>query len=238
MKKIRTIELHARCDIIMTKAQMKVDEWNAYIIATEEQFNRIVDSYSEGKFKQMNEDEAIADLYELFANAGKTSDKQTLHIDYPFVVQNGMTFEEVYKVQHKKWTAADRKAWVEEFLAKENIEAKTESVMKRLSASLEEQDARYRAIDELRAWMEDRGFDPGQEDCNLLDDDGWCIEALDIGWPNGIYGMKGCTKPVAVQFFHTTPELLEMAREQGFEVFESIEAFKDFIEKNCMGGNR
>lgn len=81
--------------------------------------------------------------------------------------------------------------------------------------------------------MRKLGFDAGETDCALEDEDGWAVESVDIGWPHGIASNKGYFKPLAVQFYHTTPELLELAKANGFEVFESIEEFKAFIEKNC-----
>ena len=112
----------------------------------------------------------------------------------------------------------------------EDATAKSLKILDRLNGTFEEENARLDAIDELQEWMTERGFDAGVMNCNLVDEDDWCIEVLDIGWQYGICSSKGYFKPIAVQFYHTTPELLELAKEQGFEVFTSIEEFKAFVE--------
>ena len=94
--------------------------------------------------------------------------------------------------------------------------------------------SRSNAIRELQEWMTERGFDSGECNCSLFNDDGEYVGTVNIGWPYGIYGERGYTKPVAVQFYDTTPELLQTAKECAYEVFESIEEFKEFIEKYCI----
>lgn len=118
--------------------------------------------------------------------------------------------------------------------ADEGLE-KSEKIWARLDGTPEEVDSRYETVMELQTWMVERGFERGEEDCNLLDEEGWCIEALDLGWPNGIG--RGLNEPVAVQFYHTTPELLALAKEREYRVFESVEEFKEFIEKNYGGAD-
>lgn len=235
MKKNKTVSLVARCDIVMRKAQMKVDEWIVSVEVTEEQYNRIVDSYSTGKFSQMNEDEDILDLWEMFDKAGKTSEKQILKVDYPLLVQKGSAFDEVYKLQNKKWTKKEIEEFARQLSDAEDIASKTDECYERLDADFEEEIERQNAVDALNAWMLERGFAAGEFGCPLLDEEGWAVECVDVGWPNGINVSNGYTKPVAVQFFHTTPKVLMMAKNQGFEVFESIDEFKKYIEDNYMG---
>lgn len=107
----------------------------------------------------------------------------------------------------------------------------TDKIMDRLEGTEEEEDARIDAIDGLNSWMRERGFREGELNCNL-EKDGWCVEVLDLGWPYGISDKYD--QRIAVQFYHTTPELLALAKEHGFVVYESIADFKEFVEKNCM----
>ena len=93
---------------------------------------------------------------------------------------------------------------------------------------------KWEAADELQVWMRERGFDPGEQGYSLYDYDEKYVGSLNIGWPYGIYGESGFTKPVAVQFYDKNPELVEKAKGCGYEVFESIEEFKAFIEKYCI----
>ena len=109
----------------------------------------------------------------------------------------------------------------------------TDRILDRLNGTAEEEEVRLCAIDELQDWLVERGLNPGELNCNLENEEGWCIEALDLGWPEGITSTGAASNPVAVQFYHTTPELLALAKERGFMVFESIEEFKAFVEKNC-----
>ena len=109
-----------------------------------------------------------------------------------------------------------------------------EKYMARLAGTEDEEAERYEKIEKLCEWMAARGFDYGAGECGLTDDSGYVVEVVDAGWPYGIYGQMGFTKPVCVQFYHTTDEVIELARKNNYEVFTSIEEFKDFITKNCL----
>jgi hypothetical protein len=230
-----TIEVAARYDLLLTRVGMTVHEDNVFVDLNKEQYDRIKVSYDTGKFKQMNEDPDIADLYELFNKAGNPAENQKLLVDYPYTVANGMTFEEVKKVQETPLTDEEIDALAEAAAETdaEWLDKILEAHAERLDGTPEEEDAKYDALAELQNWMTKLGFSAGETDCALEDDEGWAIETVDIGWPYGIASDKGYFKPLAVQFYHTTPELLELAKKNGFEVFESIEEFKAFIEKNC-----
>ena len=230
----KTIKLTANCRIYMTKAKMKVDERYATVIVNEEQYNRILGSFRTGKYKQMNEDESIRDLFELFEKMGKTSEKQTLLIDYPFGILRGYSFEKMCEIQKPK-TDAEIEALAASLTDKyeEYLDEKLAAMDDRLGYDSEEETARQDTVDRLNEWMRQNGFAEGEFAYPLEDDEGWAIEVVDIAWPHGIYGRIGYTKPVAVQFFHTTPELLALIKKNGFEIFESVEEFKDFLDKNC-----
>ena len=228
-----TIEVTARYDLVLTRVDMIVHEGNVSCTVDKEQYDRIKASYDTGKYKQMNDDSEIADLYKMFNEAGVAAENQKLLVDYPYVIINGMSFEEAWEIQNKEYTDAEIHALAVDFLNKDEKlrTSKTEAHDKRISgADPKAEDAKYIALAELQTWMKGKGYDAGEIDCPLKDEEGWVVETIDIGWPNGICDRKGYFKPFAVQFFQTTPELLSQARRRGFEVFESIEAFKNFID--------
>ena len=49
-----------------------VHEDEVWLRVTEEQYNRMKDSYDSGNYKKMNEDKSLFDLCELFAKEART----------------------------------------------------------------------------------------------------------------------------------------------------------------------
>lgn len=225
-KKNEKVNLKTNYYIMMPKAQMIVEEGKCFIEVTEDQFDRIKASYESGNYKRMDEDESVHDVYETHESNIKTSEKQVILFDYPKDIRDGKTFEEC---ADNKSVVEEVDDWMESIINK--AVGKTDASMDRLAGTREEENTRDEAISELQDWMVEHGFDAGEYGCPLEDEEGWAVDSVDLGWPHGLYGTKGYTKPVAVQFYHTTPELLELARKNGFEVFESVEEFKEFIGK-------
>jgi hypothetical protein len=116
----------------------------------------------------------------------------------------------------------------------EYVDKMEEKYLARLEGTEEEEEDREEKIEELREWMAEQGFDYGEGECGLSDESGFVVEVVDAGWPYGIYGQMGFTKPVCVQFYHTTDALVELAKKNNYEVFTSIEEFKEFIIRNCQ----
>ena len=94
-------------------------------------------------------------------------------------------------------------------------------------------DAMTDSLTELKNWVCDRGLAAGEYQYYLEDGDYNFFGSLDLAWPFGIRGLQGgFSKPVAVNIFDTTPELLEAAEEFGFTVFTNVEEFREYVEKN------
>lgn len=227
----KTIEVDARFQMLEDTGLL-VHEGDVCLELTKEQFDRIKASFDSGKFKHMTDDESLSDLTDQFIKPVKKARWQRFVFEYPVVVTNGKTYEENCKSMYFM-TDKELQSFIDA-IVDEAIE-KDEKISDRLFGEEDEELERLDAIDELNVWMMERGFDEGEVNVGLEDEEGWCIECLDIGWRYGVCPGKGCFKPVAVQFYHTTDEQLELAKEQGFEVFLSIEEFKDYIEKTYLG---
>ena len=233
----KTVKVIARFNIMLTRVGLIVEGDNVDVRLNKEQYDRMKASFDTGKFRVMNEDIDIMDLYALFSEAGKPADNQVLLVDYPNTILDGKTFEEVLKLQSKKMTTKEWVEWVDREMADDlaRMDEITQANLQRLEGTIEEEEARETALDEFQSWMKGHGLDAGVQNYALIDKDCWAVDTVDIGWEHGLYGTKGYTKPVALQFYHSTPELIELAKANGFEVFESIEELKAFVEKHCLG---
>lgn len=208
-------------------------EEEAYLKVYKKDYDRLLASYASG-FKDMREDKEIADLCELFLKKAELSEGEIKVLDYPYEIVDGISFERLANPEAfyipKPFEGPDGITYESESAYLEAMEAKADA---RLEGNEEEE--RFDKAEELSCWMAANGFDRGVIGCGLEDELGWHIDSVDIGWPDGIYGTMGFTRRVCVQFYHTTPELIEFAKKNGYEVFTSIEEFKDFITRNCLG---
>ena len=97
----------------MAKKERRADVWVKYylvvkatgiteledeypIYATQKDYNRIKESYESGKYKQLHEDKELFDIYDRVDGDTRTSFFQYIYVDYPQVVIDGKTFDQVY----------------------------------------------------------------------------------------------------------------------------------------------
>ena len=210
-----------------------VHEDEAWTGVIEEQFNRIKESYDSGKFKQMNDDESLSDLCELFAKEVRKAKWQKFVFEYPTDILRRLTFEDEIKGQ---WDAEAFEEMADAILKDtfdEELDKEIDEMVDDLFDNWDEYETLDKAIDGLNLWMMEKGFEYGERNFGLKDVNGCTVASLDLAWPFGVYGIqRGFTKPVAVNIIKTVPELVKKAEDFGFTCFISIEEFKAFIEKN------
>jgi len=88
-------------------------------------------------------------------------------------------------------------------------------------------------IQELNAWMSQRGLPEGQIEYELSYgdyDDATVI--LDVAWPSGV--QEGLSKPVAV-LIDEEDEVLKAAGEKGYRYFTSVEEFQKYAMNDVLG---
>ena len=230
----KKVELTARYEFVPYVGIKRNYEDVAYVKVFKKDYGRLFASYASGH-RDLREDNEISDLCALFMKEAELSEGEIKVLDYPEEVKDGIAFERM----------ADPEAFYvpETFEGPDGITYESESAYLtameeksdlRTAGTEAEEEEKVRQAEELSDWMRENGFDGGELWCGLQDELGWCVDSVDIGWPNGIYGVMGFTRRVCVQYYHTTPELIELAKKNGYEVFTSIEEFKEFITRNCL----
>ena len=201
-------------------------------LVNEEQYNRLKASYDSKKFKNMNEDESLADLCMLFEKEVRVAKWQRFVFNYPEDIIYGITFEEETRAQ---WDAEAFNAMVEAISADlfdPEDEAEIEEVAAEAYAEGERSYELRDDMNELNKWMKKKGFENGQTFYCWFDENNHTDGTFDIAWPNGVYGLqRGFTKPVALRI-DATDEEVKAAEDFGFTLLTSIDEFKAFIEKN------
>lgn len=233
------VNVGARFEYVLFVGIKRVHEEEAYVKVTRGEYDRLLKSYEAGIYEDMREDEAIADVVARFVKEAEDCEGEIKLLEYPEAIKDGWPFDRALNPKsyaeplppEETYTGPDGEEYKDVFEYADKME---EKYMARLAGTEEEETERYEKIEELGKWMAARGFDYGAGECGLTDDSGYVVEVVDAGWPYGIYGQMGFTKPVCVQFYHTTDEVIELARKNNYEVFTSIEEFKDFITKNCI----
>lgn len=230
----KAIEVLARYQMF-EETGLLVHEDEVWLRVTEEQYNRMKDSYDSGKYTKMNDDESLLDLCELFAKEARKAKWQTFVFEYPTDILRGLTFEDEMKGQ---WDAEAFEEMVDAVLGDtfdEEWDKEIQELVDDLFDNWDEYEALDKAIDELNAWLRKEGFEYGEHNYGLTDVGGSTVGSLDLAWPFGVYGLqRGFTKPVAVNITKTTPELVKKAEDFGFTCFTDIDEFKAFIEKNYL----
>lgn len=197
----------------------------------EEQFNRIQSSYDSGKFLKMSDDESLRDLTINLDTEVRKAKWQVFSFDFPTDIIRGFSFEEETKLQ---WDAEAFNELLDSISFKFTPEEEAE--MDAIAEEAYNEGLRSEKIggkvDDLIAWIRDKGFDTGDRYYSLTDDSNKRIVTFDIAWPFGIYGLqRGFTQPLVLRIDANT-ELVETAKELGFKCFTSIAELKSYIEKN------
>jgi hypothetical protein len=82
-------------------------------------------------------------------------------------------------------------------------------------------------ISEVRDWLRDRGFDDGELDYQLAEDDGTASFVLDVAWPRGL--QVELSQPVAL-LLNEPVEVFEAAVKGGYRPFLSTSELKAYVE--------
>lgn len=80
-------------------------------------------------------------------------------------------------------------------------------------------------------WMEENGFDSGELDYELVDEEGNLLATFDLAWPDGI--QTGLSEPLAL-LINEPPEVLRKANAAGFKYFTDINEFIEFVESTYL----
>lgn len=211
-----------------------VHEDEVWLRVTEEQYNRMKDSYDSGNYRKMNDDESLLDLCEIFAEEARKAKWQTFVFEYPTDIMQGLTFEDEVKGQ---WDAEAFNEMVDAVFndtLDEELDKEIQELVDDLFDNWDEYEALDNAINDLNSWMRENGFEYGKYGYEVTDVEGKLICSFNLAWPFGVYGLqRGFTKPVALQI-DASQDLLRKAEEQGFTCFTGIDEFKAYIEKNYL----
>ncbi|NMA18723.1 MAG: DUF262 domain-containing protein [Clostridiaceae bacterium] len=80
-------------------------------------------------------------------------------------------------------------------------------------------------------WMEEKGFDSGELDYELVDEEGNLLATFDLAWPDGV--QTGLSEPLAL-LINEPPEILRKANAAGFKFFTDIKEFMEFVESTYL----
>jgi hypothetical protein len=94
-------------------------------------------------------------------------------------------------------------------------------------------EAEEEALEQLNAWMRERGLPEGMVAYDFSDPEtGQQVAVLDLVWPDGI--QQELSQPVAV-LLNETSETLAIASGAGFRCFTTVGAFKRYVETEILG---
>lgn len=97
-------------------------------------------------------------------------------------------------------------------------------------------DEEERKLQDLRAWMVERGLSSGILSYDFSDPaTGEQRAVFDLAWPEGI--QTGLTHPVAV-LLDEGDELLRFANDAGYRFFTSVPAFRHYVQTEILGGGQ
>ena len=82
-------------------------------------------------------------------------------------------------------------------------------------------------IEEVSAWMEEKGLKPGTTNHELLDNDGNVVAIIDLAWPQGI--QSGLSEPLAL-LLNETAETQATVSKYGYRYYTSVREFKEYVE--------
>ena len=89
-----------------------------------------------------------------------------------------------------------------------------------------------RQLEDLNAWIEERGLPRGLVALDFADaTTGEQQAVLDLAWPNGI--QEELSQPVAV-LLNEPGDILAIASQAGFRCFVSVAAFKDYVDTEIL----
>ncbi|WP_219862628.1 GmrSD restriction endonuclease domain-containing protein [Vreelandella piezotolerans] len=90
-----------------------------------------------------------------------------------------------------------------------------------------------KALDEVNAWITDRGLPAGEKEFELRDPDTGELKAfLDLAWPEGL--QEGLSEPTAL-VLNEELEVFKLATNVGFQVFDDAEEFRVYAARKVLG---
>ena len=88
-------------------------------------------------------------------------------------------------------------------------------------------------LDEVNAWVAERGLPEGEKEYELRDmDTGALLAFLDLAWPDGL--QDGLSEPVALLLGEDV-RLFKLANNAGFHVFDDPESFRRYTAHKVLG---
>ncbi|HEY2536021.1 MAG TPA: DUF262 domain-containing protein [Solirubrobacteraceae bacterium] len=84
----------------------------------------------------------------------------------------------------------------------------------------------------VRDWLRDHGFDDGELDYQLAEDDGAASFVLDVAWPRGL--QVELSEPVAL-LLNEPAEVFEAAVRNGYKPFQNVVQLKTYAERLAAG---
>lgn len=90
-----------------------------------------------------------------------------------------------------------------------------------------------KALDEVNAWITDRGLPAGEKEFELRNPDTGELKAfLDLAWPEGL--QEGLSEPTAL-VLNEELEVFKLATNVGFQVFDDAEEFRVYAARKVLG---
>lgn len=136
----------------------------------------------------------------------------------------------------KELLAAEMNRWLEELLHGDVkwLKATDETVSRPQSPGRTASDEEEEELEELNAWMADKGLPPGTLAHEFVNHEtGDQMAVLDIAWPEGV--QEELSEPVAI-LLNESVETIGIASQAGFRCFTGIEDFKRHIETEVLAG--
>jgi len=94
-------------------------------------------------------------------------------------------------------------------------------------------DEEEKQLDEVNAWITERGLPLGEKEYQLRDPDTGELRAfLDLAWPDGL--QEGLSEPVTL-ILNESMEVFKLATNAGFQVFDDAESFRVYTARKVLG---
>lgn len=218
MKNIK-VSVISRVDDVneRTGKAIYADEWSVEL--NKEQYERLKASYATGKYKYLNEDSDIADIYSLYVGDDGEEYYPSFRVNYPIEIKSNLSFESLPKVKE------DVTEYDEELVSDDSDN--DDDLFDFDDEDLTQFEAFEETLEELNNWMVNNGFDRGRTFNN----------GFDLCWEFGVLGLKrGFTRPIGLILREPDEKDVKAGEDKGYLCFTDIETFKAYINKTYLGG--
>lgn len=86
-------------------------------------------------------------------------------------------------------------------------------------------------IEDISAWLEEKGLKPGSLNHELIDQDGNVVAIIDLAWPQGI--QSGLSEPLAL-LLNETAETQATVSKFGYRYYTSVKELKAYVEATYL----